>query len=686
MEMRLKTITLMISFLYAGAVSAQPVNDFCLDAFSIPDVTRYCSRIGEFTTVGSNYDPDAGDITKATCWSNASHDVWFKFVAIATDVLITVNGATLSRPEIAIYTGTCSNMSEIFPCVTSPGNLITATLYKGGLLTGATYYIRIDGVDQAAGSFQICINNYNPPANPNGDCVTGSVLCSKDPFHVESVVGAGNITDEADGSCLDFENSDPRIPNSESNSTWYRWTAANDGPLTFIIIPDVATDDLDFAVFEFPNGLNNCTGKILLRCMATSCRGFTGLNSNSRDIVESPNCDAGEDGFLKQLDMVKGKSYGVMINNFTSTNHGFFIEFGGLGEFLGPETQFRVTPESGLKCDQAFTIYDSTFFEAGTIVKWTWNFGEGALPSEVNFNKGPHQVRYRSFGLKTIVLVVESDRGCTYSFSRVIDVMPCCEDLPDLRILPRAMDLVCHGVPSGSVLLEGTGGTPDYLYSFNNERFKRQFNYTRVDKGTYVVKITDARGCRDSTMITLNEPPPLVAEAGPDLKGRLGYEVRLSGSYNPPGNIRSIKWLPPEGVVCDSCLVTDAIPRGSTRYKLIVTTRDGCIAVDSMFVEVSLDNALFTPNVFIPDRDSKNKIFRLYGNRAIMSVDYLRVFNRWGGLVYEGKNLDINDESMGWDGTRNGEALAPGVYTYYASVLFVDQVTRIIKGDVTLLR
>lgn len=684
--MRFKTITIIIFLLRAGLVSAQPVNDFCLDAIRISDVTRYCSKIGEFTSMGASYDPDAGDITKATCWSNASHDVWFKFVAIASDVLVTVNGTTLKRPELAIYTGACNNMSEIFPCVTSPANLNTATLYKGGLVAGATYYIRVDGVDQAAGSFQLCINNYNPPANPNGDCITGTVLCSKEPFHIESVVGSGIFPDEADGSCLDFNNSDPRITNSESNSTWYRWTASNDGPLTFTIIPDVFTDDMDFAVFEFPNGLNNCVGKILLRCMATSCRGYTGLNSTSRDTVESPSCDPGEDGYLKQLNMVKGKSYGVMINNFTSTNHGFFIEFGGLGQFLGPETKFNVTPEAGLKCDQAFSINDSTFFEAGTIIKWTWNFGEGALPSEVNFTKGPHQVRYKSFGPKTIVLVVESNGGCTFSFSKIINVLPCCEDLPNLKIMPRARDLACHGIPSGSVLLEGIGGTPDYLYSFNHENFKRQFNYTRLDKGTYVVKITDARGCRDSSVVTLNEPPPIVAEAGPDLKGRLGYAVRLSGSYTPAGNIKSVRWVPPEGVLCDSCLVTDVIPRGSTRYKLIVTTRDGCMAMDSLFVEVSLDNALFTPNVFTPDRDSKNKIFRLYGDRAIESVGYLRVYNRWGGLVYEAKNLDIKDESIGWDGTRNGEPLAPGVYTFVASVLFVDQVTRIIKGDVTLLR
>lgn len=105
-----------------------------------------------------------------------------------------------------------------------------------------------------------------------------------------------------------------------------------------------------------------------------------------------------------------------------------------------------------------------------------------------------------------------------------------------------------------------------------------------------------------------------------------------------------------------------------------------------MIIRVTLDRSLYTPNAFTPGVDSDNKIFRLYGNRAISSIEYLRVFNRWGGMVYEGRNLDINDESTGWDGTYNGVPLPPGVYTYAASVLFVDRITRIIKGDVTLLR
>ncbi|MBK9678028.1 MAG: gliding motility-associated C-terminal domain-containing protein [Saprospiraceae bacterium] len=671
---------------WSASLVAQPDNDFCLDAIRISDVTKYCSPIGAYTNAGAIFDPDNGDIAKATCWASASNDVWFKFVAIASDVLITINGTTLKRPELSIYTGDCRNMSEIFPCVTSPVNLNTATLYKGGLVIGATYYIRVDGVDQNVGTFQLCINNYNPPASANGDCATATVLCSKDPFHVESVVGAGRDNDEADNSCLDFNNSDPRNNNSESNSTWYRWTALNDGPLTFKITPDDANDDIDFAVFEYPNGLSNCNNKKLVRCMATACLGPTGLNATSRDLEESPNCDPGEDGFVRQLDMVKGMSYGVMINNFTSSNHGFFIEFGGLGDFLGPETKIEVAPETGLKCEQAFTIRDSTFFAAGQIVKYTWNFGDGATPSEVAFTKGPHQVRYKSFGAKTIVLVVESDKGCTYSFTRTINVEPCCEDLPTLKAVPDAKDLTCNGIPSGSISIGGSGGTPEYLYALGNGKFKRQFKYTNLDKGTYQVKVTDARGCRDSTNVSLAEPPPIIVDAGPDLTGRLGYEVRLNGSYNPTNATNVTAWVPPDGIVCPTCLSTDAIPPGSTQYKLVVTTADGCVAADSMFVDVTLDRAIYIPNTFTPDRDTRNKIFKLFGNRAIESIEYLRVFNRWGGLVYEGNNLDINDDSSGWDGTANGQALPSGVYAYSASVLFVDKVTRIIKGDVTLLR
>lgn len=690
---------IFVGFLIFPFIAAsQPDNDFCLDAIRISDVTRYCSKVGEFTNAGATYN-SANDVAAPDCWTNTSHDIWFRFVAVASDVQISVNGTTLRQPEIELYSGSCSNLTPLFPCVDNPTTGIsTATLYKGGLTIGTTYFIRIDGSGTNVGSFQLCIDNFKPASTANGDCISGSILCSKAPFHVQTVSGPGRVTDEANNTCLDNMNSVPGATESETNSTWYKFTAANTGTLTMLITPDDLRDDMDFAIYELPNGLNNCTGKVLVRCGASQCCngrncspgniiGPTGMRDNATDINENGGCQEGQDSYIRSLDMQRGKSYALIINNFSAANKGFFIEFGGTGEFLGPEPNFTVNPLSGLKCGQPFTITDSSKSNAVVqITNYIWNFGDGALPAEVRVGKGPNQVNYRSFGKKDIVLTVETDKGCSASVVKTIDVLPCCEDLPTLEINASKTDPLCNGLPTGSIRFGGNGGTPDYSFSFNNSSFKRQADYSNLAKGNYLLKVIDAKGCRDSTTITLVDPPPISANAGPDQESRLGYEITLNGSYISNQTIRSIRWVPPSGVVCDSCLMTEAIPPGSTSYKLVVTTVNGCTAVDSMFVNVSIDRSLYVPNVFTPNRDGRNRIFKFYGNRAISGITYLRVFNRWGGLVYEGKNLNLNNDNEGWDGTYKGKPQPSGVYVYVASVLFVDQVERIIKGDVTLLR
>ena len=121
--------------------------------------------------------------------------------------------------------------------------------------------------------------------------------------------------------------------------------------------------------------------------------------------------------------------------------------------------------------------------------------------------------------------------------------------------------------------------------------------------------------------------------AGPDLTGRLGYEVRLNGSYNPTNATNVTAWVPPDGIVCPTCLSTDAIPPGSTQYKLVVTTADGCVAADSMFVDVTLDRAIYIPNTFTPDRDTRNKIFKLFGNRATKAITSISMMIRLVGMA-----------------------------------------------------
>ena len=50
------------------------------------------------------------------------------------------------------------------------------------------------------------------------------------------------------------------------------------------------------------------------------------------------------------------------------------------------------------------------------------------------------------------------------------------------------------------------------------------------------------------------------------------------------------------------------------------------------------------PNVFTPGKDGFNDLFTPFPYKYIESID-LTIFNRWGRVVFESKNPDIN-----WDG------------------------------------
>ncbi len=96
---------------------------------------------------------------------------------------------------------------------------------------------------------------------------------------------------------------------------------------------------------------------------------------------------------------------------------------------------------------------------------------------------------------------------------------------------------------------------------------------------------------------------------------------------------------------------------------------------------------VFAPNVFSPNEDGFNDKFTLYANNDYPTqVNSLSIFNRWGEQVYFVENLDFGDESRGWDGTKNGQALDNAVFTFTAEVELVDGSRKLMNGEVTLIR
>lgn len=118
---------------------------------------------------------------------------------------------------------------------------------------------------------------------------------------------------------------------------------------------------------------------------------------------------------------------------------------------------------------------------------------------------------------------------------------------------------------------------------------------------------------------------------------------------------------------------------GSYDVCLVVRSQDGC--VDTMCRSVSADISPLAdlPTGFSPNGDGSNDI--LYVRGAAIETMNLKIFNRWGQLIFES-----NEQSIGWDGTYKGKPQAMEAYGFTLNVTFIDGTTLSKTGNVTLLR
>ena len=690
--LRISTAFLFFMSIFSlNILYAQPSNDECLSAFHISDVSQFCSDIGQFTNVDATASPQVNP----NCWpqNTVSNDVWFTFAPTALGAFIQLTGNTSAQvgslvlPSLQVYTGNCTNLTDVACGSVQPNqeNIVELTLTN--LVIGQIYYLRVDGRNTNIGTFQICIDVFNPVPQPESDCAKAVVLCDKEPFFIENLTGVGDDTNEVNGTCIQ----------TEFASVWYKWTCLDPGSLTFSLAPNNAPDDLDFAVYRLPGGIDDCGNKELLRCMASGetigappaqnmpCMGVTGLSLGSSDTVENPGCASGDDNFVSAIDMVAGESYALVVNNFSQSGFGFSIEFGGTGTFLGPQADFEVEAVQAFECDKTIIFTNLSDSETDSIVSLEWNFGVGANPI-FQSGEGPHDVVYESFGPKLAALTVESLRGCRVTKILDLFVEPCCADTSTLNIQATATDLICNNVPDGLIEAIGFNGSPTYNFSLDGNNFQPSSVFTNLDVGSYSVIIQDQKGCKDTTFVEINEPPPLTVDAGPDLESDLGFGVEIIADYFPNVTLSSIQWNPPDGLECDTCLTTLAMAPGTTAYVLTIVDEAGCIASDTVVVRVDLIRPIYAPTAISPNGDNINDFFNLFGGPAAEGLEFLYVYDRWGNLVYEGRGVVLGDQFAGWDGRFNGELVNPGVFAWVASVRFIDGITVDYSGDVTVIR
>jgi gliding motility-associated-like protein len=672
------TRILLSLFFFAFIVKVQaqsPVNDEVKTASSLKNVTVYCSGDTAFTSANAT----ASGYKKGSFWSSEGKDVWFSFTAIGTDITATVTGQatgnsnTLLTPLIAFYTYKDNILTEQIGSMAAEGNLTTA--YKGGLMIGEIYYIRISAENDATGSFKLCLNSYNPPNKPGQDFSSASPLCNKDSFTELKVTGAGLNNSEANGTCLSVE----------SNSAWYTWIAANNGILGFTITPTAVTDDIDWVLFDLGPTTAPATPSSTnaIRCAAGSgvdCSPkyyITGANSTSIDLTEQGGCSPNQDGFVKAIDMIEGHQYALLIDNFSNKNNGFTLAFDGNGEFLGPKSAIEITTEDACLSTQKF-IFTA---KASNYSSLKWSFGEGASIANAS-TTGPFEITYSTPGAKTVVLEAFSARGCraVNSYAFYVALKP---NKPMISVnrtnfcLGSTMELSIPEVQNATYKWTGPSGFTDTTAAISVPIT----DFAQAGDYTVTVRVGDCY----SEAATINIPtivrnPVANFQTDPAVPGKFTAPVPIT-FLNHSRNADYFEWN-----FGDDETSTDYQPthvyqkKGNYTVTLKAFTNNGCVDISILNNLVVLDGStLQIPNSFSPNGDGIND--QLNVNVSNLKRFSFKIFNRYGDEVFFTTNIFDS-----WDGTWRNKPLPLGAYYYVLNGTNVFNREVRFTGSITLIR
>lgn len=323
---------------------------------------------------------------------------------------------------------------------------------------------------------------------------------------------------------------------------------------------------------------------------------------------------------------------------------------------------------------------DSTTFN-DPITSYNWLFGDGGSSTQQN----PVH-RYNNPGLYTVRLIVQTQAGCTDTLTKpnLIAVV----QRPLIDIAGDSVFCINSTKTHNGLFIQPDTSVVTWSWSFPNGNSYQVQNpppqiYNTAGSFTITTIATNSTGCKDTTYQGLTVNPLPVINVPPQMTVQNGFPVTIPATYSP--NTISWIWSPATGLSCANCPTPDAGPKFNTFYQVYFTDANGCSNTGFIQIFVICKNAnLFIPNTFSPNGDGSNDIFYPRG-KGLERVKLLRIFNRWGEVVFEKRDVPVNDPSAGWNGTFRGRQPMADIYIYQAEVFCENGEVIKLNGNIALL-
>ena len=323
----------------------------------------------------------------------------------------------------------------------------------------------------------------------------------------------------------------------------------------------------------------------------------------------------------------------------------------------------------------------------------SYNFQGDFDPYTISFNNGLPNLTSQKVSppVSTEYIITVSDDICNNSIqdSALVEV----SDPPAINL----NDTLIEGCEDLTVSF--TNQTPVnyiYVWSFGNGVSSAEANpvYTYTEPGTYSVDldVSTPQGCMSKStanyLVQVNPRPEASITANPTVTDIENSTISFSSFYTDADDWL---WSFANGDTSSQrSPTTNYQDTGSYRVSLLKVNSFGCRDTGYQIITINPNYEIKIPNVFTPNtggsnggrydpNSTTNEIFHPY---LEYTEEYsLQIFNRWGELVFESKDVNI-----GWDGYYKNKLSQADVYVYKLEVTFINGEKATKVGDLTLLR
>jgi gliding motility-associated-like protein len=321
----------------------------------------------------------------------------------------------------------------------------------------------------------------------------------------------------------------------------------------------------------------------------------------------------------------------------------------------------------------------------GTTIEVNWshldNGGDGIIGNTTTLS-----VLVNKSGLYEIN-VIETFGGQSCMTTETVLVLEQDEDIEN--VLTISENPTCLGEMDGWVAVTAVeGGAFPLSYRLNGVvEIEVPPIWRGLGAGTYDLVVEDANGCQWDTTFNLITPNSVVVFLPEDQSIQLGDSVVFEAQINLPlEQINTLLWSPSNLLDCDTCYEQQYTPLETIQFTAKVIDENGCESSDDILIEVIKDRLVFIPNAFSPNGDGKNDHFMIYSGTGIVEINSFQIYDRYGAQVYKANNFQPNDPAYSWDGYYLGKPLNPAVFAFFAEIRFIDGITLLYKGDVTIVK